>query len=202
MGGPRDTSKPCYLYRVTHTDSGRDYVGISVNPRHRWKQHLYDAAKSTFYFHRMLAKYGESAFTWEIIAKSSWDGARLLEKWAIALGMGKLNLTKGGDGLSGVAHSPETCEKIGASHRGRKHSPEFCAMRSRVAKQVWAELKEDAARLNSVLSHMSGRTITEATLLKKQAIAAAQKGTPLAKQRVVNSWITRKANAAAKKSVG
>lgn len=37
------------------------------------------------------------------------------------------NLTDGGDGVSGLRHSPETLAKLAASSRGRKHSPEHIA---------------------------------------------------------------------------
>ena len=49
---PERRNRKTALYRVTHKQSGGDYVGISVKPTVRWRQHRHDAAAgSGFIFH-------------------------------------------------------------------------------------------------------------------------------------------------------
>lgn len=114
----------CVLYRVVHRESGKDYVGISTAYEQRWQHHKADAARggktSCPKFHRALRKYGPDAFDWKVLAWTScFSGAAVLEQLAIALGMGALNLTKGGEGSIGKVLSAESRAKISAAGKGR-----------------------------------------------------------------------------------
>lgn len=53
------------IYIIEHKDSGRSYIGSSVNMQHRWNQHrrsLVSGAHHSIYLQRMWNKYGEEAF--------------------------------------------------------------------------------------------------------------------------------------------
>lgn len=113
--------KKCALYRVVHLESGRDYVGISVNYQRRWAEHRRAALnESQLAFHRALRKYGPESFSWKVIALAScFSGGITLEKMARHLGLGYYNLTEGGEGASGVIWSKESRQKLSAYRTGK-----------------------------------------------------------------------------------
>lgn len=135
---PRQVAeRKCALYRIMHIASGRDYVGISVNYKERWKQHKRESAQGKLTcpkFYRTLAKYGPEAFTWNVIAWArNYACAGQLERMARHLGLGQLNCTMGGEGVVGRIFSPETLAKMSESQRGiprKKHTPETKAQMS------------------------------------------------------------------------
>ena len=70
----------CYV--ATHTESKRQYVGITQNTLEiRRKQHEADAKRNTVTtpFHRALREYGEDAFTWGVVAEGYAAVIKLLE---------------------------------------------------------------------------------------------------------------------------
>lgn len=138
----KNVERKCYLYRAVHRETGKDYVGISVNPERRWMSHQYASKSSPFPFHRALLKHGAQSFDWKIIGIAfSWNHACALERLSIALGLGYYNATKGGDGRLGCIPTAETRElmrqkkvgarltedhkrNIGTAHKGRVFSAE------------------------------------------------------------------------------
>ncbi len=58
-----------FIYLITNRHSGKKYVGQTVgSPTKRWRVHLRDArCGSMTRFHQELRKYGEAAFTYEVI---------------------------------------------------------------------------------------------------------------------------------------
>jgi hypothetical protein len=59
------------IYIARNLNDGLSYVGKTGKPLlERWKQHLQDARNgSRKYFHNAIRKYGESAFSLEIICQ-------------------------------------------------------------------------------------------------------------------------------------
>lgn len=57
---------------VRHKESGRTYVGRSVNIEMRWHQHVCDAKKNRTnnMFHNHLRKYGRDSFEWKILVSA------------------------------------------------------------------------------------------------------------------------------------
>ncbi|PWG05220.1 NUMOD1 domain-containing DNA-binding protein [Polaribacter aquimarinus] len=55
------------VYKVTHTESGKSYIGITTKSiGARKKDHLKKSAKGKSYeFHKAIATYGSEAFRWE-----------------------------------------------------------------------------------------------------------------------------------------
>ncbi len=129
-------TRPCCLYRIVHRDTGLDYVGASTVPQTRWTQHKWEAlnpntapdadrSSSAPKFHSFLAEQGPEAFDWNIIAWAScYKGACQLEEMARHLGMGALNITKGGAGTKGRALSDKTANALIESNRSRVWTPE------------------------------------------------------------------------------
>lgn len=64
----------CSVYVVTHLDSGRVYVGFTTKPpKSRWSAHKWESKNNQAckFFHRALAKYGPSAFNWDVYGSYS-----------------------------------------------------------------------------------------------------------------------------------
>lgn len=78
-----------YIYKFTHIDSGKSYVGQTVqNPNQRRLEHINGSKYSTkaYHFHNALRKYGESAFVFEVIATASTlDELNELEEFYVEL---------------------------------------------------------------------------------------------------------------------
>jgi len=59
----------CGIYIIRHRESGREYVGRSVDIQTRWSGHRHDAAfgRKNNYIHNALRKYGSKAFDWVVL---------------------------------------------------------------------------------------------------------------------------------------
>ncbi len=121
------------VYKITHLASGRLYFGITVQRRvrDRWRQHISDARtqRTVGALHRAIAKYGEDAFHFEVVAVVSGrdEGARverrLIEAYGSMVPAG-FNLTSGGEMTLGFKFSDETKQRM--SEIGKRR----CAGRS------------------------------------------------------------------------
>ena len=60
------------IYMVRHRESGKCYIGRSVNIEHRWHEHVCDAKKNRTnnMFHNFIRKYGRDAFEWKILVSA------------------------------------------------------------------------------------------------------------------------------------
>jgi group I intron endonuclease len=122
------------VYTITHRDSGKFYVGISINPHKRWREHKNASRKNPRYrLHRAINKYGSDAFEFRVVAGlPTLALSKMFEISVIRFGKSDYNMTPGGDG-GGYKHTPETIEKLRAQ-KGWKHRPEVIAsFRGRVA---------------------------------------------------------------------
>lgn len=60
-----------HIYKWTHIESGRCYIGQSIQePNQRRLEHICNSRHTpkTYHFHNALKKYGIDAFAWEVIA--------------------------------------------------------------------------------------------------------------------------------------
>lgn len=63
-----------YIYKFTHKESGKSYVGQTIqDPNRRRLEHIADSKHSTktYHFHNALRKYGIESFTFEVIAEAT-----------------------------------------------------------------------------------------------------------------------------------
>ena len=73
------------IYCHTHIDSGRRYIGLTMQTMmQRWKSHVYAAMNSKdgrWHFPNAIRKYGSKSFSHQVLAMS-WDleGANETEK--------------------------------------------------------------------------------------------------------------------------
>ena len=145
--------KICGIYRIKHKESGKSYIGLSVDVYARWKQHRSFAKtgrKSAIY--SALNKYGVDAFEFDVLEECLPDCLEDRERfWIASLGtsVNGYNLTSGGESnkkVSGetrarlsTAHlgktqSQDTKDKRAAKIRGLKRTPEQNAAKSALMK--------------------------------------------------------------------
>jgi group I intron endonuclease len=110
-----------HIYKFTHIDSGRCYIGQTIqDPEQRRREHISDSKNNPkeYHFHNALRKYGESAFTFEVIdTASSLEELNLLEEKYVE----KFNSIKNGFNIRQAGgnklHSEESKERMRAAQR-------------------------------------------------------------------------------------
>lgn len=112
-------TETCWLYTITHLDSGNQYIGISINPDRRWKDHKQHCKYENTRFYNALRKYGHDRFIFEVIEEvNSVEEAKLREILLIAEKDPEYNSTGGGDGMWNP--TPEVRRKMS---EGMRNSP-------------------------------------------------------------------------------
>lgn len=87
----------CGIYRITHLTSGNSYIGCSKNIHARWRDHVRKAsADSYMLIGRALAKYGSSAFRFEVIEVCEYEQLSERESFWVSKEIPAYNLTSGG----------------------------------------------------------------------------------------------------------
>lgn len=74
-----------YIYKFTHIDSGRSYIGQTIqDPNQRRLEHINGSKYSTrtYHFHNAIKKYGIDSFIFEVIdsSASSLEELNILEE--------------------------------------------------------------------------------------------------------------------------
>ncbi len=59
------------IYKATHKDSGRCYIGLTTRTLKKRKAEHLESARigSPLYFHGALRQYGAKAFKWEVVTR-------------------------------------------------------------------------------------------------------------------------------------
>lgn len=104
------------VYVITNTLNGKSYIGKTVDLKVRMKGHRSQVPKGSQVLYRAIRKYGEDAFTLEVLFESPDDKALLREEVEAVALFGTLvpngyNMTIGGEGMSGHVVSAETRAK-------------------------------------------------------------------------------------------
>ena len=114
------------VYKIVHIDSGKMYIGITINYKKRIKTHFIYGTKNRSHLHNAIQKYGKEKFQYEIIDRCDcWNNLCQKEIKYIKLFNTKspngYNLTEGGDGSLGIVISGKTRKKMSESHKGKNH---------------------------------------------------------------------------------
>lgn len=122
------------IYAITHTQSGRRYIGSAVNIVERWWQHKTDLNRSAHhndYLSKCWRKYGEEAFTFDVLEAVS-DKSQLIsrEQFWIDSDNPAFNACRIAGSPLGIKRSAKTRAKLSALGMGRKHTPETLAKKS------------------------------------------------------------------------
>lgn len=99
------------IYLITNKVNGKIYIGKTINPKQRWTDHCSSKTKK-YPVQYAIQKYGQTNFSFEILEYHLIENLDEAEMWWIAylesLGAILYNLTKGGDGINGYQHTPES----------------------------------------------------------------------------------------------
>ncbi len=121
-----------YLYKITNKINDKVYIGQTIHPRRRWKEHQRLAEKNAIqHIHRAMAKYGMENFEFEIIAAcdtlkdADCTEILLIKQYNSRDKQYGYNIANGGEnGMLGFIHSEESKRKMSDSKRGWKPSIE------------------------------------------------------------------------------
>jgi group I intron endonuclease len=172
--------KCCGIYCITHTESGRQYVGQSLNCVDRWRQHTTPRKGSTG-IKGAIMKYGVSAFTFSVLEECKREELNEREIWWIAelstLAPSGFNLTTGGG--AGTTVSDKTREKLRAGAKGR--APASVESRAKMSdakkgRTLSAEHRANIGAMSKGNQNTKGKTHSDETRAK---MSAAQKGRTL-----------------------
>ena len=115
----------CGIYAIINKETGKMYIGQSVNIERRFHQHRYGKGKNVCYIDNAILKYGKDNFDYVILFECSEKELDSEEQKFIKLyGTYKTgyNCTWGGD--FNPAKLPEVRKKISEKNKGRKWSEE------------------------------------------------------------------------------
>jgi group I intron endonuclease len=105
--------KTCGIYCITHTESGKQYVGQSVDVTERWKHHTTPKKNSTG-IKGAIMKWGIEAFTFSVLEECKREDLNAREVWWIStlatLSPSGYNLISGGG--QGTSFSKESKQKL------------------------------------------------------------------------------------------
>lgn len=107
------------LYKITHKDTGRIYIGQSKNLRNRWYSHRSKTSCRHSIIKSAIIKHGVDAFNFEVLVYAKdQEYLNIIEEAAIkaydCLVPNGFNLRKGGDVAS---FSEESCSRMSESRK-------------------------------------------------------------------------------------
>lgn len=113
-----------YLYGIYNIINGKIYIGITNNPKERWKRHKSDAkSKKRYAIHCAINKYGADKFLFKIIEELETKG-RANDREVIWIKFLKensyqiYNETDGGDGVTGTKWTNERKQRMSKLYSG------------------------------------------------------------------------------------
>lgn len=186
LSEPHRLPAVCGLYLIRHRESGREYVGKSVNVRRRAREHRHARAGVT-YLYRAIRKHGVEAFDICLLAIGTEEAMTQLEVETIAargtFNPAGYNQTRGGDGVSGYRYTETQRAAVTARQLGRPVTEEAKAkMReARLANNPFKGQKhspEALAKIAEASRRQAGKPRTEAQKAHMQRLSAAKIGKP------------------------
>ena len=185
----------CGIYSITHTLSGKQYIGSSDNIRRRWNRHKNELSKDIHPNAKLQAawnKYGHDNFSFRVIEEVDNVGILLDREqyWIdkISAVVSGYNLSPTAQNTKGVFPSAEAREKMAKAKRGkprtaetrakisayqqtRTMSPETCVKISE-AKKGYKFSEEAKAKMSAA---KIGKKQAPELVLKRIAAASAAK---------------------------
>ena len=179
------------IYVVEHVESGKRYVGKTIDPDRRWREHRNNSEhdENSTYLYNAIRKHGKEAFIFKIVETVECESELSdAEKRWIALyrldGIELYNMTDGGDGQRrGWSPSDETRQKMSESHVGEKNSF-YGKTHSNETRQKISQANKGrtSARLGMSCSNETKEKM-RAAKLGKQSPLKGRKGTPNSQDR-------------------
>lgn len=177
------------IYLIRHEESGKVYVGSSINLRKRLHEHVRRLNRGDHPNQHLLAAwalYGPAAFSISVLELT--DDLTAAEQRHIdsmnaadrAFGYNKQAIA---DRQTGMRRSAETCARIGAAKRGNKN-------------RLGQTLDDDARQ--RISTKLKGRRLPDEVRLK---MAAARRGVPKSAEWIAKIQASRRKTLAAKKAL-
>lgn len=168
------------VYTITHIESGKTYVGSSINIKLRWEKHRYELKRGVHECNHLLRswnKYGAEAFEFAI-AEVVEDVAELLAREQFHMDETRkictlFNARLVAESNYGLKHTEETKERQRLVKLGKPRSPETISkiIASKQAKPYVATLEQRAKRAASRIGYVHPPET-------RAKISLAQKGKP------------------------
>lgn len=172
------------------------YVGQTINPLDRFKQHINDSKKdkrSSIFLYNAMKKYGIDSFTFEIIEENiPIENISERERYWIntlnTLRPNGYNLTLGGEGTFGYKHTEETKKKLSEMKKGRFTHIQTIDSREKISRANKGKKPSAQAIENSKKAH-TGKVLTDE---HKRKVSRALKNKPKSqhqKDALAEYWI-------------
>ena len=154
-----------HIYKWTHIESGRCYIGQSIrNPNQRRLEHISNSrySKRTYHFHNALKKYGLESFSWEVLEyANNIEELNLLEEKYIqnfdSIDNG-FNIRKGGGNrLHSLKSKLRMSEAQKSAHARRRAEGKDTFIKTRRT-SGWKWTEEQKEKLQSRSSYARGMT--------------------------------------------
>lgn len=199
------------IYIATNLETGKQYVGQTVNFKRRQRRHLTDKANT--YFSRTIQKYGLSQFIFmqNIYPENElnyWERHWIKElKTFVPDGY---NMTTGGEqGLAllgnkncvGHHHTEETKRKVGLARRGKKMSEsqkeQLRKFHTGLPSGMLGKKHTEETRRKMSISHMGHpgsmlRHHTEETKKKMGDAMRGRRASPETREKMKAAWLRRR----------
>lgn len=147
------------VYKVTNTVNGKVYIGQTINSiKERWYSHCYDTKNYCSYLKHAINKYGEEAFTIEVIDQAS-DLDSLTEKEAFWISHYNstnpekgYNIRKAQKGLGTVPDSlkaligKNTKEAMGRMSDDAKLARKEASKKTQIEKGIYARVAQERSK--------------------------------------------------------
>lgn len=171
------------IYRISNKLNGKSYIGFTVSnpPMKRFEKHKKNARiGQENYLYRAMRKDGFDNFFFEPLCygEEHVAGLKVAEPLMIELFTPEYNMTKGGDGVLGLAFSEEQNRQNSIRQKGKKKSPRTKEHCRNIANSKRGISKSEECKKKISLSKMGipaywniGRIVSPETRLK-QSISA------------------------------
>lgn len=142
------------VYQATNLINGKRYIGVTIRTLEQRKaKHVHDAtAASSFRQHlpfmRAIRKYGPENIRFRALKVcDDIEDAMAEERRLIAILAPEYNATKGGEGVWGHRHTPETKAKMSAAKKGKPSPKKGSVQPDHVKQKVSRSVKAYMATL-------------------------------------------------------
>jgi group I intron endonuclease len=171
-----------FLYCITNSVNGKKYIGVTIDPDRRKKEHFSKSRKGSKLVQRAIVKYGKDSLKFEILESGDETEMYISEGKYISdlncLVPNGYNIAEGGLGGKTGIISEETKIKMSTAHIGKKRNPHSVETKQKmrlaaINRKASPETKKKMSESHSKeKNHMFGKTHSVET---KQKISDAKR---------------------------
>jgi group I intron endonuclease len=167
------------IYKITHRESGKCYIGQSVDVFKRWQGHSNLAVKKKSAIQNAFVLYGIDKFSFEVLEECDREMLNDKEVYWIScfdsVAPNGYNLTSGGG--QGITVSDETKKKMSDAQKGKKRGPrsEETKKKMSASRRGKKQSEEHKAKMSA---SMKGKNTGPMSEEQKAKRSASMKGKP------------------------